>query len=191
VGCLPKFQKGCAGMPKFCQTTCSYPFVTCSHQRALLSHYSFSLVEGMCFSLSCVLLSCSSLWILLLIFFNLFLQSCLSEVGVVSNAVYIGGGHGASRAHGTAWIWGWHRTRAWICRRQVTCFLLPSRFTSPLSFLRRGHDGEHHRRHRPGPRCGQSCSSWRRQQLLFLHDGNNSDGRVLGTRVDLGVPAEE
>jgi hypothetical protein len=65
-----------------------------AHISTLFSLIILSLIEGMCFSLSCVLLSRSSLWILPLIFFNLFLQGCLSEVGVVSNAVYIGGGHG-------------------------------------------------------------------------------------------------
>jgi hypothetical protein len=144
-----------------------------------------------CVSLSCVLLSRSSLWILTLIFFNLFcrvvyLRSVWCWMPSTSEAAT-----GALRAHGTTWIWSWRRTRAWICRHQVTCFLLPSRFTSPSSFLHRGHDGEHHRRHRLGPRCGQSCSSWRRQQLLFLHDGNSGDGRVLGVRVDLGMVAEE
>jgi hypothetical protein len=67
--------------------------------RSSLSRYSFPLIEGISFSLSFVLLSRSSLWILPLIFFNIFLQGCLSEVGVVSDALYVGGGHGGLREH--------------------------------------------------------------------------------------------
>jgi hypothetical protein len=40
-GAYQSFRKD-AGMSKFCQTTRSYPFVTGSHQHALLSHYSLS-----------------------------------------------------------------------------------------------------------------------------------------------------
>jgi hypothetical protein len=124
----------------------------------------------------------------------------LLEVGVVPDAHYVGGGHG-----------GFESTQDRVDLRPAPHAsmdlpspgnLLPSPFTLHLSLvlLTQGP------RRRAPLKAPAGSSVWpklqllmtatttfppRRQQLLFLHDGNNGDGRVLGVRVDFGVAAEE